>query len=310
MDAGDAALDRKAGAALRHVEGVGDPHDARLERVGLTAAAVADDAVEDLGDDDGQLRLLVDAVEQGAQLRLGEEEAVGLVVGAVDRHARVVEHRPRDHDDLGVAVAHAVVGDHRRLDAGPVGQAKDAQGDVGDDLDVDPGVVGHAEALGGDLLHVPPGEHLAIGGDALDEALEAAVAAGREAEARLGDPLAERAPVRLRSGGFVVGHGISLAAPAEGGRSGRSGSYARSRLGHSAPRAPRTPGPAGTRGRCLLVDRPQHPRVLLREVHRRADPPPRPGASAPDVRGRPAPSRLGRRRYWPQTGQGLEPDCE
>ena len=55
-----AALDRQPGAALRHVEGVGDADHAGLERVGLAAAAVADDAVEDLGDDHRQLGLLVE----------------------------------------------------------------------------------------------------------------------------------------------------------------------------------------------------------------------------------------------------------
>ena len=110
------ALDRQAGAALGHVERVGDPDHSRLERVGLAAAAVADDRVQDLGDHHGPLGLLVDAGEQRLQALLDQEQAVGLVVGAVDRHADVVEQRAaRDHD-LGVAVAHAVVGDHRRLD--------------------------------------------------------------------------------------------------------------------------------------------------------------------------------------------------
>ena len=51
-------------------------------------------------------RLPVDVGEQLAQLALGEEEAVGLVVGAVDRHADVVQQRPGRDDDLGVALAH------------------------------------------------------------------------------------------------------------------------------------------------------------------------------------------------------------
>ena len=41
-----AALDRDARAALRHVERVGDAHHARLDRVRLAAAAVADDRVQ------------------------------------------------------------------------------------------------------------------------------------------------------------------------------------------------------------------------------------------------------------------------
>ena len=85
-------------APLRHVERVGDPHDPGLDRVRLAAAAVADDRVQRLRDDDRPLRLVVDVGEQLPQLALGEEQAVGLVVGAVDRHADVVEQgarRPR-----------------------------------------------------------------------------------------------------------------------------------------------------------------------------------------------------------------------
>ncbi len=47
MDADLAALDRDPGAALRHVEGISDADDTRLQRVGLPAAAVSDDAVQD-----------------------------------------------------------------------------------------------------------------------------------------------------------------------------------------------------------------------------------------------------------------------
>ena len=102
---------------MGHVERVGDADDPGLDRVRLAAAAVADDRVQRLGDHDRPLgRILVDVVQQLAQLPLGEEEAECLVVGAVDRHPDVVQQRTgRDHD-LGVAIAHPVVGDHRRLD--------------------------------------------------------------------------------------------------------------------------------------------------------------------------------------------------
>ena len=102
---------------MGHVERVGDSDHAGLDRVGLAAAAVADDRVQRLGDHDGALGgVLVDVGEQLAQLALGEEEAEGLVIGAVDRHADVVQQRPGGDHDLGVALAHRVVGDHRRLD--------------------------------------------------------------------------------------------------------------------------------------------------------------------------------------------------
>ena len=50
-----------------------------LERQRLAVGAVADDPLQHLGDDDGQLGLVVDPVEQLAQLRLREEEAEVLV---------------------------------------------------------------------------------------------------------------------------------------------------------------------------------------------------------------------------------------
>ena len=94
VDPDSPGVDRHARAALGHVERVGDAHHAGLERVGLAAAPVADDRVQGLGDDDRALGLPVGVVEQLPQLPLGQEQAVGLVVGAVDRHADVVKQRP------------------------------------------------------------------------------------------------------------------------------------------------------------------------------------------------------------------------
>ena len=87
-----------ARAALLHVERVGDAEDARLERQRLAVGAVADDPLQHLGDDHGQVRLLVDPVEQLAQLRLGEEEAEVLVAVAVHRHADAVRQRGQRDD--------------------------------------------------------------------------------------------------------------------------------------------------------------------------------------------------------------------
>ena len=68
-------------------------------------------------DHDRPLGLLVDPLEQQRQPVGGQEEAERLVVGAVDRHAGVVEQAAGGDHHLGVAAAHAVVVDHRRLDA-------------------------------------------------------------------------------------------------------------------------------------------------------------------------------------------------
>ena len=118
------------------------------------------------------------------------------MVGAVDRHADVVQQRPAGDHDLGVAVLHPVVGDDGRLDPGLDQQPQQPQGDVEDDLHVDPGVVRHPQPLGVDLGHVPPGPHLLVAVDRLEEALELAVAAGRRPHLRLGDRLLRRLAAR------------------------------------------------------------------------------------------------------------------
>ena len=104
VDRDAAALERDPRAALRHVERVGDAEDAGLERQRLAVGAVARDRLQHLGDDHGELGLLVDPVEQLAHLRLGEEEAEVLVPVAVDGHPDAVEERGEGDDDLGVVV--------------------------------------------------------------------------------------------------------------------------------------------------------------------------------------------------------------
>jgi hypothetical protein len=196
-----------------HVEGVGDPDDARLHRERLTTATVADDRVQRLGDHHGQLGIRVGVGEQLAQLALGEKEAEGLVVDAVDRHAHVVQKSSRRDHHLRVAVAHAVVADHRGLDPRLDQQAQQAESDVEDDLDVNPGVVRHSEALGVHLRQVPPATHLGVAVDAVDQRLQLAVAARRRAHPDGLDRLRRHAPslpgarrlvgLRGRTDGFV-----------------------------------------------------------------------------------------------------------
>ena len=69
---GQAGLEGDAGAALLHVERVGDAHDAGLERQRAPALAVADDRVLDLAGDDRPLGLLVDLREQVVEQVGGE----------------------------------------------------------------------------------------------------------------------------------------------------------------------------------------------------------------------------------------------
>lgn len=77
---------------------------------------MADDRVQDLGDDDRPLWLLVCAGQQRSELVGGQEQAVALVVVAVDRHADAVHQTARRHHDLGVPFAHRVIGDDARGD--------------------------------------------------------------------------------------------------------------------------------------------------------------------------------------------------
>ena len=58
-------------------------------------------------------------------------------------------------------------------------------------------MVGHLEPLRGELVHVPPGAHLVVGVDGLEQRLEPAVAARRHPDPRLGDRLAQRLTRRL-----------------------------------------------------------------------------------------------------------------
>ena len=170
MDRDAAALERDPRAALLDVERVRHPDDPGLDRQRPARLAVTRDRLQHLGADDGQLGLLVDPVEQLAHLRLGEEKAPVLVAVAVHGHADAVQERAEHDHDLGVLALHAVVGDHRRLDAALGEDPEQPQADVGHDLDVHPRVVVDTEAL--DRVHirdVPPGLQAVVGVDALQQ---------------------------------------------------------------------------------------------------------------------------------------------
>ena len=139
---------------------------------------MARDRLEHLGDDDRAVGLVIDALEQLPQLRLGEEEAPVLVAAPVHGHADAVRERCEDDDDLGVLVLHAVVAHDRRLDAVLRELPQELERDVRDDLDVNPGVVVDLEPDDGvDVRDVPPALELAVRVRALEDAAELAVAA-------------------------------------------------------------------------------------------------------------------------------------
>ena len=171
---------------------------------GVAVAAVADDRVQRLGDDDRPLGLLVGAGQQLAELVGGQEQAVALVVLAVDRHAHAVQQAGGGDHHLGVALAQPEVGGHARHHAAAEQQPGQAQRDVEHDLDVHPGVVAHAQpARGVDRRDVPPRLDLVVVVDRLEQRLEPPVAARRRAH-RASRP----APRAGRSGGCGSGHGL------------------------------------------------------------------------------------------------------
>ena len=154
-------------------------------------------------------------------------------------------------DDLGVAGLHPVVGDDRRLDPGLDQQPQQAQADVEDDLHVDPGVVRHPQPLGVDLGHVPPGPHLVVVVDRLEEALELAVAPGRRPDLRLGDRLPRRLALRALGVGSrdaLFAHVLDGAAVAHAADSSPSRRPARGWSPTARRAAPRG-SPARPRGR-------------------------------------------------------------
>ena len=250
-----------------------------------------------LRDHDRSLRLIVDGLEQLAELALGEEQAVGLVVGAVDRKPDVVEQRPGGHHYLGVAVAHRVVGDDRRLDVGPRQQAQEPQRHVDHDLDVDPRVVRHPEPFGGHLGHVPPRADLRVRVHRLEQCLQAAVAARRCAHLgvvdRLGGWFARRR-AGAREARPVLAHWL--------------GSFARQRpsgfrpkVGLSSPldRANREIASGDlSRYRC------RDPRVLVRALPRGSGAPVHAGSARAQGRGAECAHRAGAAGAAPRLARG------
>jgi hypothetical protein len=154
---------------------------------------VARDRAEDLDHDDGAFGLVVEAFEQLAHLRLGEEETPVLVTLAVHRHPDAVEKSAEHDDDLGVVSAHPVIANHRGLDVVLRQLAEQLQRDVRDDLDVHPRVVVDLEALDCvDVRDVPPRLHLRVLVDALDERRELAIRPRRHLDPHLRHRLSGR----------------------------------------------------------------------------------------------------------------------
>jgi len=105
--------------------------------------------VQDLGPHDRGVSGAVDLGEDLLELALCDEERERLVVGTVDRHAHVVQHRSQSDHHLGVGDFHLVVRHDGGLDAGLDQEPQHAHGDVHDDLHVHGPVVRHLETLHG-----------------------------------------------------------------------------------------------------------------------------------------------------------------
>jgi hypothetical protein len=183
MDRHRPALEGDPRPTFGEVQCIRDSEDTGFERERLSVRTVARDRLQRLGDDNRKLRLLVDALEQLAHLRFGQEEAPVLVVAPVDRHADVVKER-REHDDhLGVVGGEAIVALRRRLHIVLHEQPQEPERDVRDDLDVHPRVVVDLEPEDRvDVRDVPPRLELRIGVHPLQETAKLPVAACRQAE--------------------------------------------------------------------------------------------------------------------------------
>ncbi len=161
---------------------------------------MGDDGVEHLRPHDGGLGRVVLLREQRVQLRLSDEERIGLVVGPVDGHAEVVEEGGQGDDDLGVVHGEPVVLHDPGLHAGLHQEPEQSDGDVGDDLHVDGPVVGHPEAVDGrDVGGGPEGVELVIGVDAIQDPVQAIVVPGRHPDLH-----AARHAIGQRAGELVV----------------------------------------------------------------------------------------------------------
>src|SRR3954447_24086277 len=116
MDVHRALLEGDARAPLRHIERVPYLHRTRLNSVRPLARAVSDHGVERLAYHSGQLRLVIDGREETSCNGGAQNEAIGLVLVAVYRHADVVERSRQDHDHLAILRRQSVIADRGRLD--------------------------------------------------------------------------------------------------------------------------------------------------------------------------------------------------
>jgi hypothetical protein len=144
---------------------------------------MARDRLQHLGHEHGPLRLVVDVLEELAQLRLREKDAPVLVLAPVHGHPDVVQERSKHDDDLRLVRRQAVVADERGLDAVLRQLAQELERDVGDDLDVHPRVVVDLEARDGvDVRDVPPRLDLRVVAHPLEELPELPVPARRHSQ--------------------------------------------------------------------------------------------------------------------------------
>ena len=142
-----ARLERNARPPFRHIERIGDAHDAGFERQRLAIAAVRDDRVQNFRADDRGRSDWINTCQQLANNGLRDEQAVLLVVNSMNGDTQIVEQRSEHDDHLGVAVRHLVIAHNARYDAAIHQLPQQLERDVRHDLKVYRAVIAHPQPL-------------------------------------------------------------------------------------------------------------------------------------------------------------------
>jgi hypothetical protein len=172
MDVDLPRLERDAGPAFSHVQGIGNANDTGLQREGFSARPMGNNRMQHFRSEDGHGWDIVKALEQLLYLRSGEEQAVLLMIDTVDGHPDVMDKRRKDDDNLGVLNRQTVIDDNTRLNTLIHEQPEQLQSDIRDDLDMDRSVIAHAQPLDSvDVGNLPEGVELVISIHPVDELL-------------------------------------------------------------------------------------------------------------------------------------------
>jgi len=142
-----------------------------------------DHGVHHLGSDDGPAGFVVEVLQQGPGLGVGENQAVLFMTVAMHGNTGIMKAGGQHHDHLGVLHGQTVVPDHAGLDAPFDQQAQDPQGGIGHDADMHLAMIADRGAVDG--VHVGAAPQLVqfgVGIDAAEQPLQHGIVLGRDPE--------------------------------------------------------------------------------------------------------------------------------